>query len=103
MGNPMRIRATNEGGVTTVKVLMNHVMETGQRKGSDGNKIPAHFITELTAKHNDAVVLAANFGPSVSKNPYLKFDFKGGAAGDKVSVSWMDNMGDSRTDEVVIK
>jgi len=103
MGNPMRIRATTENGTTTVKVLMNHVMETGQRKGADGNKIPAHFITELTAKHNDKLVLAAEFGPSVSKNPYLKFDFKGGAPGDKVTVAWVDNSGDSRTDEVVIK
>jgi len=103
MGNPMRIRATLEGDVTSVKVLMNHEMETGQRKGSDGNKIPAHFITELVAKHNDKVVLMADFGPSVSKNPYLKFDFKGGAAGDKVTVSWVDNKGDSREDSTVIK
>ncbi len=103
MGNPMRIRATHADGTTTVKVLVSHPMETGRRKGSDGNKIPAHYITELTAKHNDSVVLAANFGPSVSKNPYLKFGFKGGAAGDKVTISWVDNKGDNRSDEVVIK
>lgn len=59
MGNPMRIRAAEKDGVTEVKVLMNHEMETGQRKDSSGNLIPAHFISELTAKHGDKVVLQA--------------------------------------------
>ena len=102
MADPMRIRAALSGDETTVRVLMSHVMETGQRKDSSGAPIPAHFITELTAKHNDKVVLSAEFGPSVSTNPYLAFKFNGGAKGDKLSVSWVDNKGDSRTDEVQI-
>lgn len=102
MGNPMRIRAVNKDGVTEVKVLMSHEMETGQRKDASGNIIPAHHITELTVKHNDRVVLEGQFGPSVSKNPYLSFKFKGGAKGDKVVVSWVDNKGDSRTDEAQV-
>ncbi|WP_199917097.1 thiosulfate oxidation carrier complex protein SoxZ [Parazoarcus communis] len=102
MANPMRIRAAAKEGVTEVRVLMSHVMETGQRKDSSGALIPAHFITELTAKHNDKVVLSAQFGASVSTNPYLAFKFNGGAKGDKVTVSWADNKGDSRTDEVQI-
>ena len=102
MGNPMKIRAATKDGVTEVKVLMSHEMETGQRKDAAGAIVPAWFITELSAKHNDKVVLAAEFGPSVSKNPYLAFKFKGGAKGDKVVVSWKDNKGDSRTDEAAI-
>lgn len=102
MAGPMRIRAATADGVTEVRVLMSHPMETGQRKDSSGNPIPAHHITELTAKHNDKVVLSAEFGPSVSTNPYLAFKFNGGAKGDKLSVSWVDNKGDSRTDEVQI-
>ncbi|MCB1912009.1 MAG: thiosulfate oxidation carrier complex protein SoxZ [Zoogloeaceae bacterium] len=102
MGNPMRIRAAASDGVTEVKVLMNHEMETGQRKDSSGNLIPAHFITELNAKHGDKVVLQAEFGPSVSKNPFLSFKFKGGAKGEKVVISWVDNKGDSRSDEATI-
>lgn len=102
MGNPMKIRAANKDGVTEVKVLVSHEMETGQRKDAAGAIVPAWFITELTAKHNDKVVLTSEFGPSVSKNPYLAFKFKGGAKGDKVVVSWKDNKGDSRADEAVI-
>ncbi len=102
MASPMRIRAAAKDGATEVRVLMAHVMETGQRKDSSGAPIPAHFITELNAKHNDKVVLSAQFGPSVSTNPYLAFKFNGGAKGDTVSVSWTDNKGDSRTDEVQV-
>jgi sulfur-oxidizing protein SoxZ len=102
MGNPMKIRAASKDGITEVKVLISHEMETGQRKDSAGAIVPAWFIKELTAKHNDKVVLSSEFGSSVSKNPYLAFKFKGGAKGDKVSVSWTDNKGDSRTDEATI-
>ena len=102
MGNPMKIRAANKDGVTEVKALISHDMETGQRKDANGAVIPAHFITELTVKHNDKVALASEFGTAISKNPYLAFKFKGGAKGDKVVVSWKDNKGDSRTDEAAI-
>lgn len=103
MAGPMRIRAATADGVTEVRVLMSHPMETGQRRGGDGQPIPAHYITELTAKHNDKVVLSSEMGPSVSTNPYLSFKFKGGAAGDTIEVSWKDNKGESRTDTVQIR
>lgn len=102
MSSPMRIRAAAKDGVTEVRVLMSHPMETGQRKSAAGETIPAHFITEVTAKHNGKTVLEAEFGPSVSTNPYLAFKFKGGAAGDKVSVVWVDSKGETRTDEASI-
>ena len=102
MGNPMKIRAASKDGVTEVKVLISHEMETGQRKDAAGAVVPAWFITELSAKHNDKQVLGAEFGPSVSKNPDLAFKFKGGAKGEKIVVSWKDNKGDSRTDEATI-
>jgi sulfur-oxidizing protein SoxZ len=102
MGNPMKIRAAGKDGVTEVKVLMNHVMETGLRKDPAGAPIPALFITEVTAKLNDKVVMQAQWGGAVAKNPFLGFKIKGGVSGDKVSVSWTDNSGDSRTDEATV-
>jgi sulfur-oxidizing protein SoxZ len=102
MGNPMKIRASVKDGVTEVKVLMQHEMETGLRKDADGKLVPAWHITDVKAHHNGKTVLQAQFGTAVSKNPYLVFRFKGGAAGDKVSVDWVDNKGDTRTDEAEI-
>jgi sulfur-oxidizing protein SoxZ len=102
MADPMKIRASVVGDSTEVKVLMNHEMETGQRKDSQGKTIPAWFIQNVTATWNGKTVLAAQWGPAVAKNPFLAFKFKGGAKGDKVQITWVDNHGDKRTDEVVI-
>ena len=102
MGNPMKIRAAVKDGVTEVKILMQHDMETGLRKDAEGTLVPAWFITEVKAQHQGRTVLEAQFGPSISKNPYLLFRFKGGAEGEKIKASWVDTKGDKREDEVAI-
>ncbi|MFM2400413.1 MAG: phosphodiesterase [Pseudomonadota bacterium] len=102
MADPMKIRATNANGVTEVRALINHPMETGQRKDAAGKTVPAHYITEVTAQHNGKTVLSATWGPAISQNPFLSFKFKGGAKGEKVTINWVDNTGDKRTDEAVI-
>lgn len=103
MANSIRIRAQAKGGETVVKALITHPMETGLRKDKKtGEKIPAHFIQEVTCKHNGADVLTAHWGPAVSKNPYLSFTLSGGKAGDSIELSWVDNKGekDSSTTDV---
>jgi sulfur-oxidizing protein SoxZ len=102
MADPMRIRAQASGDKVTVRVLMSHEMETGQRKDSAGKTIPAWYIQEVSAQHNGKTVLTAQWGPSVAKNPFLQFNVKGAKAGDKISVQWKDNKGESRTDEATV-
>jgi sulfur-oxidizing protein SoxZ len=102
MADPMKIRATVAGDATEVKVLMNHEMETGQRKDAQGNPVPAWFIQTVTATHNGKTVLSAQWGPAIAKNPFLSFKFKGGAKGEKIQITWVDNKGDKRTDEATI-
>jgi sulfur-oxidizing protein SoxZ len=102
MADPMKIRASVVGDSTEVKVLMNHEMETGQRKDAQGAVIPAWFIQNVTVTYAGKTVLAAQWGPAVSKNPFLSFKFKGGAKGEKVIITWVDNRGDKRTDEATI-
>ena len=102
MADPMRIRAQASGDKAVVRVLMAHEMETGQRKDASGKIIPAWHITDVTASLNGKQVLAAEWGPSVSKNPFLQFTIKGAKAGDKVAITWKDNHGDSRTDEATV-
>lgn len=102
MADPMRIRAKAEGDKATVRVLMSHEMESGQRKDSAGKLIPAWHINEVSASHNGKVVLTAEWGPAVSKNPFLQFNVKGAKAGDKVAITWKDNKGDTRTDEATV-
>ncbi|MDP2143525.1 MAG: thiosulfate oxidation carrier complex protein SoxZ [Gallionella sp.] len=102
MTSPTKIRASIQNGVTEVRVLMQHEMENGRRKDEAGKLIPAWFITEIKAQHNGRIVLEGQFGTSVSKNPYLIFRFRGGSPGDKVTLSWVDNRGDARSDDAVI-
>ena len=104
MASSIRTRASVQNGVTTVKMLVTHPMETGMRKDKKtGKKIPAHFIQEVTCKHNGKAVLTAQWGPAVSKNPYMSFKVDGGKAGDSIEVSWVDNKGGSDSLKAQVK
>lgn len=99
---PMRIRAQAVGDKTTVRVLMNHEMESGQRKDTAGQLIAAWFIQEVEAQLNGKVVLTAEWGGTVAKHPFLQFSLRGAKAGDTITITWRDNMGDSRTDQATV-
>jgi sulfur-oxidizing protein SoxZ len=102
MADPMRIRAQSAGDKATIRVLMSHEMETGQRKDGAGKIIPAWHIQEVVAALNGKPVMTAQWGPSVAKNPFLQFNVRGAKAGDKITISWTDNKGDKRTDEATV-
>ncbi len=102
MADPMKIRATLNGDVVEVKVLMAHPMETGLRKGSDGKPVPAHYIETVKVACNGREVLSADWGPAVSKNPFLALRFKGGKQGDKITITWTDSAGESRSDQATV-
>lgn len=102
MAEPTRIRAQAQGGSAIVRVLMAHEMETGQRRDSAGQVVPAWHITEVIAQLNGKTVLTVQCGPAVSKNPFLQFTVKGAKAGDRIRIGWVDNRGDRRSDEAVV-
>jgi len=100
--NSIKIRAKLKDGVTTVKALMTHPMETGSRKDKDGKTIPAHFIQEVSCEAGGKTLLTAFWSGGVSKNPYLSFKFTGGNAGDTLKLSWLDNLGENASEEATI-
>lgn len=101
MASTIRVRAQASGGTTEVQSLIQHPMDSGFVKDSNGSLIPPHYIEVLTFEHAGKVVLKAYWGPAVSKDPYLKFSFKGGQKGDDLKVGWTDNLGQS--DSLVAK
>ena len=101
MADPMRIRAKAVDGVIDARVLMAHEMESGVRKDAAGKLVPAWFIQEVTCQVNGKTVMSAQWGPAVSKNPFLQFKATG-KAGDKITVTWLDNKGEKRTDEAAV-
>jgi sulfur-oxidizing protein SoxZ len=103
MASGIRLRAKEQDGIVEVKALLEHPMDTGSQRDSAGNPIPAHYITEIKIEHNGKTILSGQWGPGVSKNPYLSFKFKGGAQGDTIKLSWIDNQGQGAAEEVTIK
>jgi len=102
--NSIKIRAKIKGDETVVKTLIKHDMETGLRKDAKtGEKIPAHFIEEVTCEHNGEVVFSASWGIAISKNPYLSFKFRGANKGDSIKIAWLDNKDDSDSKEAQVK
>jgi sulfur-oxidizing protein SoxZ len=100
MPGPMKMRASLGQGFTYIRVLMTHPMETGQRKDPEGKVVPMHFIQNLTVKVNGKPVIEAQTSQAISRNPVFSFRLKGGAKGDKIEVSWLDNHGESNRTEV---
>ena len=100
----MKVRAKVKDGVTTVKALIYHEMESGSRKDKEtGELIPAHFIKEIKAELNGEVIISAEWGTGVSKNPYWSFEFEGGKPGDTIKIRWVDNKGETGSGETQIK
>ena len=97
MAGPMKMRATATGGTTEVRVLMTHPMTTAQMKDQ-----PLHFIQNVVVKQNGKTVIQAEISQAVSRNPVFSFRLKGGAKGDKIEVSWVDNKGESNAIETAV-
>lgn len=89
----MKMRAKLKNDLTEVKAIMIHPMHTGRGKDDFDKLIPAHFIQLVSVAHNEKAILEAQWGTGIAKNPYLTFYLKNAKAGDKISLTWHDNLG----------
>lgn len=80
------------GEIITIKTLISHVMESGLRKGKDGNLIPRHIINHFSCAFNGQTVFACKLEPAVSANPYIEFMAKVPEAGE-FTFTWVDDDG----------
>lgn len=103
MAAKIKIRGKIKGDVAEIKSLMPHPMETGTRRDTDGQIIPAHFIETVTCYKNDKQVMQAHWGPAVSKNPFFAFKVKDCKPGDTIKIVWRDNVGEEGLGELVLK
>ena len=95
MARTLKIRAYEADGQVIVKSVINHPMETGRRKvKKTGKKIPPHFIKEVIVSRNRRIVMEAFWGKSISRNPFLSFQIPG-RKGDTITISWLDNRGNT--------
>ena len=79
MADPMKIRANVVGDSTEVKVLMNHEMETGQRKDSAGKVDPGlvHPDRDRDAQRQDRAVGAMGAGHREEPVPVVQVQGRG--------------------------
>ncbi len=104
MASSIKIRSKLKNGVTTIRALITHPMEFGIREDEKTGEVrPGRFITDVTCRHNDQQVFKANWGPGISKNPYLSFQFEGAKQGDILTLEWIDNQGQGDKLDAVIK
>jgi sulfur-oxidizing protein SoxZ len=80
------------GEVVTLKTLISHPMESGQRKNADGSLIPRSIINRFTCDFNGVNVIDITLEPAISTNPYFEFDAKIDAAGE-FKFTWYDDDG----------
>ena len=103
MSEPMKIRTVRVNGVTEIRVLIPHPMETGLRKDpASGAVVPAHFIQTLTVTAKGKVVVEGQLNTAVAKNPLFAFRIRDLKPGDPISIRWTDNRGESRTDQATV-
>ena len=80
------------GEVVTIKTLISHKMESGQRKDGDGNVIPRSIINRFTCDFNGQNVIDVELFPAISTNPYFEFEATIPEAGD-MKFTWYDDDG----------
>ncbi len=99
----IKIRSKRLDGNTQIRTLITHPMDNGRFKNKQGQSIPAHHIQELWVEHNGEKIITCSMAGSISKNPYFDFLLKGGEAGDKIAIFWIDNLGKTDFNTHLIK
>jgi len=91
-------KKASKGEVITIKTLISHPMESGQRKDKQGNVIPRQIINKFTCEYNGQVVFSCDLDPAVSANPYLEFNAKVEDSG-TFKFTWQDDDGSTYSTE----
>ena len=102
MKNTIKLRAKIKDGVAVVRMLIRHPMSVEGVNKKTGKKTVAHFIEKVEIARKGKVLVNANWGQAVSKNPYVSFTLTGVNKGDMLSVKWSDNQGNSDAKDVTL-
>jgi sulfur-oxidizing protein SoxZ len=95
----IKLKPKARKGIIGIKCLIKHPMETGLRK-KKGKLVPANHIVRMVVKHNGSLIIDADIGSSISKNPYFKFNVAG-MKGDRIELTYKDSKG--KTDTKIVK
>lgn len=85
-------KTASAGEIITIKTLISHKMESGQRKDKKGQPIPRKIINNFKAAFNGNLVFETDIQPAVSANPYIQFKVKVPETGE-FKFTWTDDDG----------
>ncbi|AHM04586.1 Sulfur oxidation protein SoxZ [Roseibacterium elongatum DSM 19469] len=85
-------REASAGDVVSIRTLISHPMESGQRRDGDGNVIPRSIINRFTCDFNGENVIDVTMEPSISTNPYFQFSAVVNETG-TFNFTWYDDDG----------
>ena len=91
-------KSAKAGEIVTIKTLINHEMESGQRKDKKGDPIPRSIINKFTCEFNGQVVFSCDIDPAISANPYFEFSARVPESG-TFRFTWVDDDGSVYTHE----
>ena len=94
-------KTAKAGEIVTIKTLISHPMESGQRKDESGAVIPRKIIHRFTAEFNGQTIFAMDLAPSISANPFIEFQFRVNESGE-LKMSWHEDGGEVFTDSKTI-
>lgn len=80
------------GDVITVKVLVNHRMESGHRLDADGSAVPRKILNKFECWFNNSAVFGCDMGTGVAANPFFEFRVKVNKSGTFI-FQWTDDDG----------
>lgn len=86
---PERVAA---GDVVTVRLLIQHDMETGYRQNMDGRVIPRNVIRLVRCELGGLEVFRAEPSSGISANPFFEFPVRVTQGGEWL-VQWEDDAG----------
>ncbi|MCB1741727.1 MAG: thiosulfate oxidation carrier complex protein SoxZ [Gammaproteobacteria bacterium] len=93
--------AASPGEIITIKVLIRHPMESGQRRDRVGQPIPRNIINRFSARYDGEEVFAMDLFPGIAANPYLEFKTTATRTAELVC-SWADDAGEQYSQSVTI-
>ena len=102
-------KSAKRGEIIEIRALVQHPMETGYRRSSEGDLLPrdlirrfsCRFVESGKADDTGTIFFAATLHAAIAANPYLSFNLRAGSSGMLV-FSWEGDNGFSHREHVAL-
>src|SRR5262249_48470648 len=92
------------GQAFEIKTLISHIMETGFRYTSTGERIPRDIVTSFSCNYNGEEIFLVHLYSAISPNPFIAF-FMDATESGTLDFKWIGDNGfvESATAKIVVE